>query len=82
MSRRSLLGHRLNALFALGWLLFNYPLLALFNDSRTWFGVPRLYCYLFAAWALLITLLAFTAEQRAPRGRPSQSDPSAPVPED
>ncbi|MDW3686951.1 hypothetical protein [Cupriavidus sp. CuC1] len=82
MLRRSLLGHRLIALFALGWLMFNYPLLALFNDTLTWFGIPRLYCYLFAAWALLIGLLAFTAEQKAPRRRRSQPDPSAPVPED
>ncbi|MGT2490894.1 hypothetical protein ACU4GD_11170 [Cupriavidus basilensis] len=82
MLRRSLAGHRLIALFALGWLLFNYPLLALFNNTLTWFGIPRLYAYLFAAWAVLIVLLAFTAEQEAPRqGNPQETrSPPRPYP--
>ena len=82
MLRRNLVGHRLIALFALGWLLFNYPLLALFNNTLTWFGIPRLYAYLFAAWAVLIVLLAFTAEQEAPRqGNPQGNpQPAPPVP--
>jgi hypothetical protein len=45
-------------------LLFNYPILALFNVPGTLFGVPVLYAYLFAAWAALIGLLAFIAESR------------------
>lgn len=67
MLHRSLTGQRLTALFALGWLLFNYPLLALFNDASTWLGIPRLYVYLFAVWALFIILLAFIAEQKSLR---------------
>jgi len=49
---------RLVVSFLLGCLLFNYPLLALFNKSGAVFGVPILYAYLFIAWALLIGLLA------------------------
>ncbi|CAN7759380.1 hypothetical protein D9M68_218910 [compost metagenome] len=82
MLRRTLVGHRLIALFALGWLLFNYPLLALFNDTLTWFGIPLLYGYLFAAWAILIGLLAFTVEQGAPRKGNHQSAPPTSVPRD
>jgi hypothetical protein len=52
------------ALCMLGMLLFNYPLLALFNVSGTFFGVPALYAYLFIAWAVLIGLMAFIAESR------------------
>ena len=49
---------RLLALFALGCLLFNYPLLALFNVPVRVLGVPLLYVYLFCAWALVILLTA------------------------
>ena len=55
---------RLAALFALGALLFNYPLLALFNRALVVAGVPLLYLYVFLAWALLITLLALVAEKK------------------
>jgi hypothetical protein len=48
-----------------GLLMFNYPILALFNASGTLFGVPVLYAYVFAAWAALIALMAFVAESRA-----------------
>lgn len=58
MSHRNLVGQRLLALFMFGWLLFNYPLLALFERAGEWFGLPAVYAYLFAAWALLILLMA------------------------
>jgi hypothetical protein len=55
-------GQRLAALCMLGALLFNFPILALFNVSGDLFGVPVLYAYLFIAWAALIALLAMMAE--------------------
>ena len=55
-------GQRFVALCMLGMLLFNYPVLALFNVSGTVFGVPMLYAYIFAAWAGLIALMARVAE--------------------
>ena len=57
-------GQRLIALFVLGCLLFNYPVLSLFNVPAEAFGVPVLYAYIFAAWTLLIALMAFAAESR------------------
>ena len=57
-------GQRLVALFVLGSLLFNYPILSLFNLPAEVFGVPVLYAYIFAAWTLLIALMAFAAESR------------------
>ena len=53
---------RFVALCMLGMLLFNYPVLALFNVSGTLFGVPALYAYVFVAWAALIALMALVAE--------------------
>ena len=57
-------GQRLIALFVLGCLLFNYPVLSLFNVPAEAFGVPVLYAYIFAAWVLLVALMAFAAESR------------------
>ena len=54
---------RLVALCMLGCLLFNYPILALFNVPRPLFGIPVLYVYIFLAWALLIVLMALAVER-------------------
>lgn len=57
-------GQRLAALCLLGFLLFSYPLLAVFNVQATVLGVPVLYAYFFAAWAVLIALMALAIERR------------------
>ena len=57
-------GQRMIALCMLGLVLFNFPILALFNVPGTLFGVPVLYAYIFIAWALLIALMAWVAERR------------------
>ena len=54
---------RFVALCMLGMVLFNFPILALFNVGGTFFGVPVLYAYIFAAWAALIALMALVAER-------------------
>ena len=64
MNKPNVKGQRLVALFLLGNLLFNYPLLALFNHPGTVLGIPVLYVYVFGAWALLIALLVYIAEKR------------------
>jgi hypothetical protein len=51
------------ALCMLGLVLFNYPVLALFNVPGTLLGVPVLYAYLFIAWAVLIALMALVANR-------------------
>jgi hypothetical protein len=63
MERHKGKGPRLVALFMLGALLFNYPILALFNKPNLVFGIPLLYAYIFAAWALLILLMALAVER-------------------
>ena len=64
MIRPGIKGQRLAALFLLGFLLFNYPLLSLFADRGTVFGIPLLYAYVFLVWALLIGLMALVVERR------------------
>ena len=55
---------RMIALCMLGFVLFNFPVLALFNVPGTLFGVPVLYAYIFVAWTALIALMAWVAERR------------------
>ncbi|MGB0388995.1 MAG: hypothetical protein ACPGWR_29585 [Ardenticatenaceae bacterium] len=55
-------GQRLIALFFVGCLLFNYPLLALFNVEGMVWGIPILYVYVFSAWLGLILLMALLIE--------------------
>jgi hypothetical protein len=63
MFRSALRGPRLVVVFLLGVLLFNYPLLALFDRAAVVLGVPLLYAYIFCAWALVIALLALVVER-------------------
>ena len=65
MIRPSVKGQRLVALFLLGLLLFNYPLLDLFAGPGRVFGIPILYVYVFAVWALLLALMAIVVEKRS-----------------
>ena len=64
MNKPNVKGQRLVALFLLGNLLFNYPLLALFNQPEMVFRIPMLYVYVFGAWGVLIAMLAYVAEKR------------------
>ena len=57
-------GQRLVALSMLGCLVFNYPVLELFNRPGTIFGIPVLYAYIFIAWSLLIALMALVVEAK------------------
>ena len=68
------------ALFLLGLAVFTPPLLAVFSVEGTWLGVPVLYLYVFAAWAVLILLMGLSAAQSGehpPRPTPSSSPPAA-----
>lgn len=62
MSRTSITGQRLAAIFLLGCVLLNYPILFLFNKTQGLFGIPPLYLYIFGAWAFLIGLMAYVIE--------------------
>ena len=63
MIRPSIKGQRLAALFLLGFLLLNYPLLNLFAGTVRVLGIPLLYAYVFAVWALLIGLMVWVVEK-------------------
>ena len=58
MTRDSKKNKRLVALFLLGCVLLNFPILSLVNLQILIFGLPLLYVYLFSVWCLLICLTA------------------------
>ena len=60
---KGLVTQRLLALFFGGGLLFNFPLLALWDRDATLWGVPLFPAALFIVWAVLIALLAFIVER-------------------
>lgn len=62
MRKPGLRSNRIMALFLLACLLFNYPVLALFNVGATAAGVPVLYVYLFVAWGFTIAAAALVIE--------------------
>jgi hypothetical protein len=63
MKRSGMTGQRLAAVFLMGCLLLNYPILFLFTRSGDVAGIPLLYAYLFGVWALLIALMALVIER-------------------
>jgi hypothetical protein len=60
---KSLGAQRLVALFFGAGLLFNFPLLALWNVDVTVLGIPLFPAALFLVWAILIAVLGWTAER-------------------
>ncbi len=68
MNRPGITRERSIALFVLGVLLFNPPLLTIFGVDAHLFGVPLSFLYLFLAWAAVILLVAAIAERSGARG--------------
>ncbi|MCU0755516.1 MAG: hypothetical protein MUE46_10405 [Xanthomonadales bacterium] len=61
--QRALARQRLIALFAAGLALFNFPLLAIWDQPLTVVGLPLFPLALFLIWGLLIAALAALARQ-------------------
>lgn len=51
------------ALCGAGLVLFNFPLLAIWGQDATVFGLPLLPVALFGIWAGLVALLAYVSER-------------------
>jgi hypothetical protein len=63
MKRAKATGQRLVAVFAMGVLLLDYPILSLFARPAEVGGIPLLYAYVFVTWTLLIGLMAYAVER-------------------
>ena len=74
MTRDKINGRRLVGLFLLGMLLFNFPLLHLFNRPVLVLGIPLLYLYLFVAWSLIIFLILTISRAKPDTPFPDHSE--------
>jgi hypothetical protein len=76
-------GERLGALFLFGLVLFNPLVIEIFDAGAqaTVFGIPLLYLYLFAGWAVLVGLMALVTERASANGGASREPPQT-TPED
>lgn len=59
---KDLTTQRLIALFCCGWLMFDFPLLGLWDLEVAVFGVPLLPAALLSLWGLLIAVMAWLME--------------------
>jgi hypothetical protein len=66
MTPEALKSRRLAGIFLLGWILFNYPIISLFNLPAFWGGIPLLYAYVFFIWAVIIALIMLVARRDRP----------------
>jgi len=57
MTKDKVKDKRLVGLFLLGCLLFNFPILSLFNHNVIVLGIPLLYLYMFSIWFILIVFI-------------------------
>jgi hypothetical protein len=58
MTDEAVKSRRLIGLALLGTVLFNYPILSLFNRDILLFGIPLPVLYMFGTWGMLILLAA------------------------
>jgi len=65
---------RLVALFVAGWVLLNFPLLALWDVDIRVLGLPLFPLALFVLWASLIGALAWVVERGHDRGHPAREN--------
>jgi len=63
MRRSGTTGQRLAAIFMMGCVLLNYPILSLFSRPEDVNGIPLLYVFVFAVWTVLIGLMAVVIER-------------------
>jgi hypothetical protein len=66
---------RLVALFVAGWVLLNFPLLALWDHNVLVLGLPLFPLALFLIWTLLIAALAWVMERGAHDEGDERPDP-------
>ena len=74
MTSEKINGRRLVGLFLLGLVLFNFPILCLFDRPVLALGIPVLYLYLFGAWSLIIMLIMLVDRSAPDRPPPDHHE--------
>lgn len=73
---------RLIALFVVGLLVFNYPVLSLFSVEGFVLGIPVLYLYIFSSWGGFVWLLSRIVEAPVAAATPRPDAASTTPPTD
>lgn len=60
---KGLARQRLVAVFLMAALMFNFPLLYLFDQPEAFLGLPVLYVYIFVVWGAVIAIIAWIVER-------------------
>lgn len=68
MTPKTIKRNRLIGLFILGVLLFNFPIISIFNVPYYVFTMPILFVYLFIVWVLFIILIMLITRNDPNRG--------------
>ncbi len=55
---------KLLVVFVVFLLLFNYPLLTIFDRQEMWLGLPVLYSYMFFVWGAVIVTLRIIIKRK------------------
>ncbi|MBI1906898.1 MAG: hypothetical protein HYS20_11800 [Rhodocyclales bacterium] len=63
MMHTGLATQRLVAVFLVAVLLFNYPIVSLFDRPEPLAGLPMLYVTIFAIWGAVIAAMAWIVER-------------------
>ncbi len=67
MTPKSIKRKRLTGLFLLGFLLFNFPIISIFNVPSFVFKIPVLFIYIFSIWAIFIVLIMLLTREDSHR---------------
>jgi hypothetical protein len=76
-ARRRRTGERLAALFIVGAVLLNFPLLSVIHGRGPVAGVPALFAYLFLVWAALAGATGLVLRRRPPEADGSGGEPGS-----
>ncbi len=71
MNRKTRKSMQLVGVFFLGCVLFNYPIMTLFNIEAFIMGLPLFYVCLFTGWAVIILLILLITETRRKQKSPN-----------
>ena len=77
LARRRRAGERLAALFIVGVVLLNFPLLSLLHGRGPVAGIPALYAYLFLVWAALAGATGLVLRRRPPEAGGADGEPGS-----
>ena len=76
MTEKRRTGERLVAILIGGGAVLNFPLLSVLRGRGLVAGIPALYLYLFAVWALLAGATALVLRERPPKSGADDDGPA------